>query len=124
MKTASEFLESPLAVWAKSVLNLTNLEYDKFPNGEYFYSILKLTDQRLANSSNKNAPNDGDPFDSTRSRLLCLDFILRKVRSFYSEFLNQIILIKPPNIYQIAKYPESGKYQNLTEHRATFNRKF
>jgi len=39
--------------------------------------------------------------------LLNLDFILRNIRSFYQEILNQILLIKLPDIYQIAKYPDS-----------------
>ena len=52
-------------------------------------------------------PNEGEPYDTTRSRLLNLDFILRNIRSFYQEILNHILLIKLPDIYQIAKHPES-----------------
>lgn len=87
-------------------MNLTKVEYDKYPNGEYFYLILKQSDPRLQNS-NSDLPNEGEPYDTTRSRLLNLDFILRNIRSFYQEILNHILLIKLPDIYQIAKYPES-----------------
>lgn len=61
-------------------LNSNQLDYEKFPNGEYFYLLLKQTDPRLQNS---NLPNEGEPYDTTRSRLLNLDFILRNTRSFY-----------------------------------------
>ena len=64
------------------MLDLTDAElnYENFPNGQYFYHILKQTDPRLQNS---NLPNEGVPYDTTRSRLLNLDFILRNTRSFY-----------------------------------------
>jgi hypothetical protein len=108
MKSVYDFMDSPLVVWAKSILNISLLDLDKFPNGEYFYLILRQTDPRLQNSSS-NLPNEGDPYDTTRSRLLNLDFILRNIRSFYQEILNHILLIKLPDIYQIARYPENGK---------------
>ena len=107
MKSVYDFLESPLVVWvktnlrintifssgflskifswtkkAKSILNLSKLDYDKFPNGEYFHMLLKQSDPRIQNS-NSDLPNEGEPYDTTRSRLLNLDFILRNIRSFY-----------------------------------------
>jgi hypothetical protein len=111
MKTTEEYMESsPLIVWARSVPHLTQggqqpLAYDNLPNGQYFFQILKHADTRL---QNVNLPNEGDPYDTVRSRLLNLDYILRHVKKFYTEDLNQILLIKLPDIYHIAKYPESG----------------
>lgn len=90
MKTSLDFLNSPLVVWAKCLLSLTNdtLYFDKFPNGEYFYLILKNADPRLQNLM---LPNEGELYDTTRSRLLNLDFILRNIRSFYQVlFLNYL----------------------------------
>ena len=108
MKTTIDYLESPLVVWAKCLLELVDdaIQYDHFPNGEYFYLILKNADPRLQNLM---LPNEGDLYDTTRSRLLNLDFILRNIRSFYQHMLNHVLLIKLPDIYQIAKHPESGK---------------
>lgn len=116
LNSVFDFMESPLVVWAKSVLNLseTELNYENFPNGEYFYQILKQTDPRLQNS---NLPNEGScvPYDTTRSRLLNLDFILRNTRSFYQNILNHILLIKLPDIYQIAKHPDTEQTFNEME---------
>jgi hypothetical protein len=107
IKSVYDFLESPLVVWSKSILNLNindQFDYENFPNGQYFFMILKQCDPRLQNLC---MPNEGDPYDTVRSRLLNLDFILRNTRLFYQEILNHILLIKLPDIYQIAKYPES-----------------
>lgn len=106
MKQIDEFLESPLCIWAKSILNLTNetLVYELFPNGEYFFAMLKLVDPRLASLS---LPKDGHTFDPTRTRLLNLDHILRCVRKFYQQTLNHVLLYKLPDVYQIAKYPDN-----------------
>jgi hypothetical protein len=120
MKSEFDFMDSPLCVWTRSVLSENQLDYEKFPNGEYFHQLLKRSDPRLQNS-NSNLPNDfstqlinhqnqqqSDHYDTTyRSRLLNLDFILRNIRSFYQDVLNQILLIKLPDIYQIAKHPDS-----------------
>jgi hypothetical protein len=111
MKTVEEYMESsPLIIWARSLSHLNQggpLNYDNFPNGQYFFQILKHADTRLQNI---NLPNEGDPYDTVRSRLLNLDCILRHIKKFYTEDLNQILLIKLPDIYHIAKYPESGKF--------------
>lgn len=108
IKSVDDFLDSPLAVWAKSLSSTFSDDdgggYDNFPNGQYFYHILKQADTRL---QNLQLPNEGDPYDTTRSRLLNLDFILRNIRSFYQDALSHILLAKLPDIYQIAKYPES-----------------
>ncbi|CAF0824667.1 unnamed protein product, partial [Brachionus calyciflorus] len=106
MKTTVDFVNSPLVVWAKCLLDLTNetVSFDRFPNGEYFYLILKNADPRLQNLM---LPNEGELYDTTRSRLLNLDFILRNIRSFYQHMFNHVLLIKLPDIYQIAKHPES-----------------
>ncbi len=108
MKSVFDFLESPLVQWSNSILNINSnkSEYEKYPNGDYFYMLLKQSDPRLQNSA---LPNEGEPYDTTRSRLLNLDFLLRNIRSFYQDILNQILLIKLPDIYQIAKYPEGGE---------------
>lgn len=110
MQSVCDFMESPLALWARSVLFATStggsqIDYELFPNGEYFHAMLKRIDFRL---ESLNLPNDGDPMNTTRSRLLNLDYIMRSIRSFYHEMLNTILLVKMPNIYQIAKYPQSG----------------
>jgi hypothetical protein len=120
MKTPDEYMDSsPLAIWARSLPSVSQttwanddgqatreLLYDNFPNGQYFYQILKHADTRLQNF---NLPNEGDPYNTTRSRLLNLDAIIRTIRSFYQDFLNHTLLVKQPDIYQIAKFPESGK---------------
>lgn len=128
MKTEYDFLDSPLCTWVRSLLGEAKLDYEKFPNGEYFHQLLKRSDPRQ--NSNSNLPNDFSPsnaansaattslvsncmdstqlYDTTyRSRILNLDFILRNIRSFYQDVLNHILLIKLPDIYQIAKYPDS-----------------
>ena len=110
IKSTFDYMETPLIIWAKSLPPLlttqrsSQLNYENFPNGHYLFEILRHADSRLQNLS---LPNEGDPYDTTRSRLLNLDFILRNIRSFYQDILNQILLAKLPNIYQIAKYPES-----------------
>ena len=122
MKSTFDFLESPLAIWvnkanislremsvpklfdwyfklvrvffynlkAKSILDLNELDYDNFPNGQYFYMILKQTDPRL--QTNSDLPNEGDAYDTTRSRLLNLDFILRNIRSFYQVSIKSMLI--------------------------------
>lgn len=123
MKTEFDFLDSPLCIWVRCVLGEASLVYEKFPTGEYFHQILKRSDPRLQHS-NTNLPKeinqsssqsstsshniDSSVYDTTfRTHLLTLDFILRNIRAFYQDSLSQIILLKLPDIYQIAKHPDS-----------------
>lgn len=108
LKSIDEFLDSALVTWAKSILNppAQTLNYARFTNGEYFYEILKQSDpcfQYLC------LPNEGSlAYETTRSRLLNLDFTLRKIKHFYQAALNHVLLTKLPDVYHIAKYPDSG----------------
>ena len=51
MKSEFDFMDSPLCVWTRSVLSENQLDYEKFPNGEYFHQLLKRSDPRLQNSN-------------------------------------------------------------------------
>ena len=79
-------------------------------NNKYFNaSNSSSSSSNQISSCNGNSSNfESNHYDTTyRSRLLNLDFILRNIRSFYQEILNHILLIKLPDIYQIAKHPYS-----------------
>jgi hypothetical protein len=80
------------------------------PSNSHSSSIKHFTSNNnpSASSTNINSNFESNHYDTTyRSRLLNLDFILRNIRSFYQEVLNHILLIKLPDIYQIAKHPDS-----------------
>ena len=56
------------------------VDYDKYPNGDYLYELMRRAEPRLAHLS---MPNEDEPYNSSRWRLLNLDFILRNIRYCY-----------------------------------------
>jgi chromosome segregation ATPase len=112
LKTPEDFFVSPLIKWSESILDIKlqnecNFDFECFVNGEYFYKMFKLCDGRV--QAGCELPNESDPLDLTRSRLLNLDFVLRHIRRFYQSVLNHILMIKMPEIYKIAKHTDTDE---------------
>jgi hypothetical protein len=66
------------------------------------FFFLTFSDPRLQNIDLPNGI-DAKCNSSINTRLVNIDYLLRTIRAFYQYQLNQILVYKPPDIYEIAK---------------------
>ncbi|CAL1576629.1 unnamed protein product [Knipowitschia caucasica] len=108
------FMESPLVVWVRTLGPLTSNEeagsedrvnmFMELVDGVFLHKIMTQIDpspthQRLS----KNVNND------VALRLHNLTVLVRHIRTYYQETLQQLIVMPLPNILSIAKDPISAK---------------
>ncbi|XP_073725684.1 protein Daple [Misgurnus anguillicaudatus] len=106
----SNFMDSPLVVWVKTFGPLGSTSEDKLSmfmdlvDGVFLYKIMTHIDPTPMNQRvNKQVNND------INLRIQNLNTVIRHIKNYYQEHLQQLILMNLPNVLTIAKDPLSGK---------------
>ncbi|XP_035388848.1 protein Daple isoform X1 [Electrophorus electricus] len=106
----SNFMESPLVVWVKTLGPLASNSDDKLSmfmelvDGVFLHKIMTHIDPSPMNHRlNKQVNND------VSLRIQNLSTVIRHIKSYYQENLQHLILMNLPNVLAIAKDPLSGK---------------
>ncbi|KAK2878523.1 hypothetical protein Q8A67_019314 [Cirrhinus molitorella] len=106
----SNFIDSPLVVWVKTFGPLGSGSEDKLSmfmdlvDGVFLHKIMTHIDPSPMNQRvNKQVNND------VNLRIQNLNTVIRHIKNYYQEHLQQLILMNLPNVLAIAKDPLSGK---------------
>ncbi|XP_050989975.1 protein Daple isoform X2 [Labeo rohita] len=106
----SNFMDSPLVVWVKTFGPLGSGSEDKLSmfmdlvDGVFLHKIMTHIDPSPMNQRvNKQVNND------VNLRIQNLNTVIRHIKNYYQEHLQQLILMNLPNVLAIAKDPLSGK---------------
>ncbi|XP_066244336.1 protein Daple isoform X1 [Saccopteryx leptura] len=104
------FLQSPLVTWVKTLGpfgsdNQDNLTmYMDLVDGIFLNQIMLQIDPRPTNQRiNKHVNND------VNLRIQNLTILVRNIKTYYQEVLQQLIVMNLPNVLMIGKDPLSGK---------------
>ncbi|XP_041710811.2 protein Daple isoform X1 [Coregonus clupeaformis] len=104
------FMDTPLVVWVKTFGPLGCGSEDKLSmfmdlvDGVFLHKIMTHIDPSPTNQRvNKNVNND------VNLRIQNLNIVIRHVKNYYQECLQQLILMTLPNVLTMAKDPLSGK---------------
>ncbi|TFK16040.1 Cordon-bleu protein-like 1 [Platysternon megacephalum] len=104
------FLQSPLVTWVKTFGPLGNENEDKLTmymdlvDGVFLNKIMLQIDPRPTNQRvNKHVDND------VNLRIQNLTILVRNIKIYYQEVLQQLIIMHLPNVLTIGKDPLSGK---------------
>ncbi|XP_035183295.1 protein Daple isoform X2 [Oxyura jamaicensis] len=104
------FLQSPLVTWVKTFGALSSGSEDKLgmymelADGVLLNRIMLQIDPRPTNQRvNKHVNND------TYLRVQNLTILVRNIKTYYQEVLQQLIVMNLPNVLMIGKDPLSGK---------------
>ncbi|XP_053365448.1 protein Daple isoform X2 [Clarias gariepinus] len=106
----ANFMESPLVVWVKTFGPLSSNSEDKLSmfmelvDGVFLHKIMTHIDPSPTNHRvNKQVNSD------VNLRMQNLSTVIRHIRNYYQEHLQQLVLMTLPNVLTIAKDPLSGK---------------
>ncbi|XP_051722992.1 protein Daple [Ctenopharyngodon idella] len=106
----SNFMDSPLVVWVKTFGPLGSGSEDKLSmfmdlvDGVFLHKIMTHIDPSPMNQRvNKQVNND------VNLRIQNLNTVIRHIKNYYQEHLQQLIVMNLPNVLAIAKDPLSGK---------------
>ncbi|XP_062432110.1 protein Daple isoform X3 [Rhea pennata] len=104
------FLQSPLVTWVKTFGPLGSESEDKLGmymdlvDGVFLNKIMLQIDPRPSNQRvNKHVNND------IYLRVQNLTILIRNIKTYYQEVLQQLIVMNLPNVLMIGKDPLSGK---------------
>ncbi|XP_015744366.1 protein Daple isoform X2 [Python bivittatus] len=104
------FLQSPLVTWVKTFGALGNDNEDKLEvymnlaDGVFLNKIMLQVDPRPTNQRvNEHVNND------VNLRIQNLTILVRNIKTYYQEVLQQLIIMNLPNVLIIGKDPLSGK---------------
>ncbi|XP_077123884.1 protein Daple isoform X1 [Ranitomeya variabilis] len=104
------FLESPLVTWVKTVGPCGNENESKLAtymdlvDGVFLNKIMLQIDPRPSNQRiNKNVNND------VNLRIQNLTILVRHIKTYYQEVLQQLIVMTLPNVLLIGKDPLTGR---------------
>ncbi|XP_053140235.1 protein Daple isoform X2 [Hemicordylus capensis] len=104
------FLQSPLVTWVKTFGPLGNDDEEKLAmymdlvDGVFLNKIMLQVDPRPTNQRvNKHVNND------VNLRIQNLTILVRNIKTYYQEVLQQLIIMSLPNVLLIGKDPLSGK---------------
>uniref|UniRef100_A0A672TL87 Calponin-homology (CH) domain-containing protein n=2 Tax=Strigops habroptila TaxID=2489341 RepID=A0A672TL87_STRHB len=104
------FLQSPLVTWVKTFGALGSGDEDNLSiymdlvDGVVLNKIMLQIDPRPTNQRvNKHVNND------TYLRVQNLTILVRNIKTYYQEVLQQLIVMNLPNVLMIGKDPLSGK---------------
>ncbi|XP_072895499.1 protein Daple isoform X1 [Hemitrygon akajei] len=105
-----QFMSSPLVTWVKTFgpLGGTSEEngtmYMDLVDGVFLHKIMLQIDPRPTNQRvNKHVNND------INLRIQNLTILVRHIKNYYQECLQQLVVMTLPNVLMIAKDPLSGK---------------
>ncbi|KAG8449048.1 hypothetical protein GDO86_015922 [Hymenochirus boettgeri] len=105
-----QFLESPLVTWVKTFgpcghENESKLAvYMDLADGAFLNKIMVQIDPRPSNQRvNKHVNND------VNLRIQNLSILVRQIKTYYQEVLQQLIVMNLPNVLLISKDPLTGK---------------
>ncbi|CAB1335380.1 unnamed protein product [Coregonus sp. 'balchen'] len=111
------FMDTPLVVWVKTFGPLGCGSEDKLSmfmdlvDGVFLHKIMTHIDPSPTNQRvNKNVNND------VNLRIQNLNIVIRHVKNYYQECLQQLILMTLPNVLTMAKDPLSGKGMEEVTH--------
>uniref|UniRef100_A0A3B3S1X2 Calponin-homology (CH) domain-containing protein n=1 Tax=Paramormyrops kingsleyae TaxID=1676925 RepID=A0A3B3S1X2_9TELE len=106
----TNFLDSPLVVWVKTFGALTSNSEDNLSlfmelvDGVFLHKIMTHIDPSPTNQRvNKHVNND------VNLRVQNLNVVVRHIKTYYQECLQQLIVMNLPNVLAIGKDPLSEK---------------
>ncbi|XP_078001237.1 girdin-like isoform X5 [Glandiceps talaboti] len=103
MAAAVEFMKHPLVIWVGAFKEEKKpLDFTELVDGVFLNDIMLQIDPRPANMI-VNREVNGD----VNLRIQNLDNVLRNIKSYYQDILQQLIVMSLPNILLISREPES-----------------
>ncbi|XP_033125963.1 girdin-like [Anneissia japonica] len=111
--TVEEFMEHALVVWVKTVSkDGGSLNYANLIDGKYLNAVMAKINCRSSDVSVSNELNG-----EVNSRIQNLDRLLKSIKVYYQDNLEQLVVMELPRIFTIAKDPVSeeafGEIQKL-----------
>ncbi|XP_078674183.1 girdin-like isoform X5 [Branchiostoma floridae x Branchiostoma belcheri] len=95
------FMDSPLVVWAKTFSPGSKVEFTNLVEGTFLNEMMLQIDPRPTNQRiNKQVQGQ------VHLRIQNLAILMRHIKSYYQEVLQQLIVMKLPDIIAIGKEPE------------------
>ncbi|XP_071962737.1 uncharacterized protein [Antedon mediterranea] len=106
--TVDDFMLHPLVVWVKTVSKDGGLlSYADLIDGKYLNTVMAKINCRSSDVSVSNELNR-----EVNSRIQNLDRLLKSIRVYYQDSLEQLIVMELPRIFTIAKDPVSEEAFN------------
>ncbi|XP_006824799.1 protein Daple-like, partial [Saccoglossus kowalevskii] len=103
MAVAAEFMKHPLTVWVAAFKDDgKQMDFNDLADGVFLNDIMLQIDPRPTNIR-VNREVNGD----VNLRIQNLDTVMRNIKSYYQDILQQLIVMSLPNILAIAKEPDS-----------------
>ncbi|XP_021348797.1 girdin-like isoform X2 [Mizuhopecten yessoensis] len=103
MAAVKNIMETPLVLWVESFNQGKSIEYADLYNGTFLNDVMQQIDPRPTNQSVNRQVDDVD------ARLHNWDILLRNIRGYFVEVLQQLLVLKLPNVGLICRHPENGK---------------
>ncbi|XP_066279304.1 girdin-like isoform X13 [Branchiostoma lanceolatum] len=95
------FMDSPLVVWAKTFNPGSKVEFNNLVEGTFLNEMMLQIDPRPTNQRiNKQVQGQ------VHLRIQNLAILMRHIKSYYQDVLQQLIVMKLPDIIAIGKEPE------------------
>ncbi|KAK3093661.1 hypothetical protein FSP39_018593 [Pinctada imbricata] len=105
--TSENLMEIPLVAWVESFNDGNSLEYKDLYDGVFLNDVMLKIDPRPANYQGVNRA-----VEDANIRLQNWDILIKNIRAFYQEVLQQLIIMKLPNIHAICREPEKDASMN------------
>jgi len=102
-RKAEDFLQSPLVKWVQSYLDAPITSNEDLCNGILLNNVLNIIDPNVFSVLRLQKGN----IDDTNTRSQNLAEILHGIKRFYQEKLQQLIVMKMPDILMLAKEPNN-----------------
>ncbi|XP_031572886.1 daple-like protein isoform X2 [Actinia tenebrosa] len=104
MSTVAEFFGNPLVTWVNTFKNNSPAEtINEFADGVFLNEIMVEIDPTYFTLTRVHQNVDGD----TNIRIQNLDILVRHLKAFYQEKLQQVVLLRAPDVVAIAHHPDS-----------------
>ncbi|XP_064623773.1 girdin-like isoform X2 [Lineus longissimus] len=99
---APSFMETPLVLWVQTFADCdTRVDYDTLADGTYLNDVMHQIDPRASREHiNANV-------EDLKERLHNWDILLKNIRIYYEDCLQQFIVMKLPNVLAISREPHS-----------------
>ncbi|XP_061172123.1 girdin-like isoform X3 [Saccostrea echinata] len=112
MAAGVNFMETPLVLWVETFSNGRTLEFKDLCDGVFLNDVMLQIDPRPINYQNVNRA-----VEDVNIQLHNWEILIRNVRAYYVDVLQQLLILKLPNYQTICREPD--KDISLSEMRKT-----
>ncbi|XP_062573804.1 girdin-like isoform X4 [Saccostrea cucullata] len=112
MAAGVNFMETPLVLWVETFSNGRTLEFKDLCDGVFLNDVMLQIDPRPINYQNVNRA-----VEDVNIQLHNWEILIRNIRAYYVDVLQQLLILKLPNFQTICREPD--KDISLSEMRKT-----